>query len=193
MDRLRVIGRMKESYLPLREIRKHLAALDEGEIKHLADKAEGALAGLDAEDAAYDLQMPFAAASPPQASGFAFDPEVIHAEPDFAATEPPRRQRPRRDQLDPASEYIARVLGHPVHRQHEPAESSSTTRQRMPGALPDALSEEPAASFHSTAEAAAWRRIPIGGDAELLIREDAYHRRRDKIDWLIDWARKVLG
>ena len=47
---------------------------------------------------------------------------------------------------------------------------------------------------HATpAEPGAWRRIAIGDDAELLIREEAYHRRRDKVDWLIEWARKVLG
>jgi hypothetical protein len=59
----------------------------------------------------------------------------------------------------------------------------------------EALAEEPAPGYHqaTAAEPAAWRRIAIGDDAELLIREDAYHRRRDKIDWLIDWARKVLG
>jgi hypothetical protein len=38
----------------------------------------------------------------------------------------------------------------------------------------------------------AWRRVRISDDAELLIRDGAYRRRRDKIDWLVDWARKVL-
>jgi hypothetical protein len=39
----------------------------------------------------------------------------------------------------------------------------------------------------------AWRRVPLGDDAELLIRESAYRRRRDRVDWLVAWAKKVLG
>jgi hypothetical protein len=27
---------------------------------------------------------------------------------------------------------------------------------------------------------------------ELLVRDDIYRRRRDRVDWLIDWARKVV-
>ena len=37
-----------------------------------------------------------------------------------------------------------------------------------------------------------WRRIPIGDSAELVIADDLFRRRRDKVEWLIRWARKVL-
>jgi DNA-binding transcriptional MerR regulator len=37
-----------------------------------------------------------------------------------------------------------------------------------------------------------WRRIEVADGVELLVRDDLYHRRRDRIDWLIDWARKVV-
>lgn len=37
-----------------------------------------------------------------------------------------------------------------------------------------------------------WRRIEIADGVELLVREDIYHRRKDQIDWLTDWARKVV-
>ena len=109
-------------------------------------------------------------------------------------TGPAPERDPRPESLNPASAYIARVLGRPVQKHHERSDRL-TAQARPPGPAPDALTEEPAPSYHApaTAEPAAWRRIPIGDDAELLIREDAYHRRRDKIDWLIDWARKVLG
>jgi hypothetical protein len=43
------------------------------------------------------------------------------------------------------------------------------------------------------AEPEAWRRIALGDDAELLIRESAYRRRRELVDWLIAWARRVFG
>ena len=38
-----------------------------------------------------------------------------------------------------------------------------------------------------------WRRIPLGEDAELVISERAYTRHRERIEWLIRWARKVFG
>jgi hypothetical protein len=37
-----------------------------------------------------------------------------------------------------------------------------------------------------------WRRIEVADGVELLVRDDIYRRRRDRIDWLIDWARKVV-
>jgi DNA-binding transcriptional MerR regulator len=37
-----------------------------------------------------------------------------------------------------------------------------------------------------------WRRIEVADGVELLIREETYQRRKDRIDWLIDWARKVV-
>ena len=43
------------------------------------------------------------------------------------------------------------------------------------------------------ADRPAWKRIPLGDAAELLIESDAYERRKDKVDWLVDWARKVLS
>ena len=51
----------------------------------------------------------------------------------------------------------------------------------------------PALSPAADSAATSWRRIPLGDDAELLIRDDTYQRKRDRIDWLVGWARKVLG
>lgn len=38
-----------------------------------------------------------------------------------------------------------------------------------------------------------WRRVPLGEDAELVISERAYTRHRERIEWLIRWARKVFA
>jgi DNA-binding transcriptional MerR regulator len=38
LDRLRLIGQMKNEFLPLREIRRRLVNLDEGEIRRLAEE-----------------------------------------------------------------------------------------------------------------------------------------------------------
>ncbi len=48
-------------------------------------------------------------------------------------------------------------------------------------------------SARSPEDAGAWRRVPLGADAELLIRDETYQRRRDRVEWLVAWARKVLG
>ena len=37
-----------------------------------------------------------------------------------------------------------------------------------------------------------WRRISIGDSAELVIADDLFRRKREKVEWLIRWARKVI-
>ncbi len=38
-----------------------------------------------------------------------------------------------------------------------------------------------------------WLRLPLGDGAELLVRGDAYARLRDRVDWLVAWARRVFA
>jgi hypothetical protein len=40
---------------------------------------------------------------------------------------------------------------------------------------------------------ALWHRIALGDEAELVISDRVYDRHRDRIDWLVRWARKVFG
>ncbi|HEU0113495.1 MAG TPA: MerR family transcriptional regulator [Thermomicrobiales bacterium] len=47
---------------------------------------------------------------------------------------------------------------------------------------------EPTASV----EAETWHRFKLGDEAELLIRSSLLRRRRDRVEWLVDWARKVF-
>ena len=51
---------------------------------------------------------------------------------------------------------------------------------------------QPAAS-KPPAAGATWRRVPIADEAELLIEESAYHRRREQIDSLVAWAKRILN
>ncbi len=44
----------------------------------------------------------------------------------------------------------------------------------------------------SRSEGEIWRKIEVSDGVELLVRDDLYRRRRDRVDWLIDWARKVV-
>ncbi len=42
------------------------------------------------------------------------------------------------------------------------------------------------------AEDERWRRIVVADGVEILVREEIYRRRKDRIDWLTDWAKKVV-
>lgn len=131
--RLRAISLLKERFLPLREIRRELAGLDDAAIDHLISELD---------DRADDNRPPIAAA-----------PMTTH---------------------DPAFDYIESALVRsPVNRRALREERTLTRAER-----PE--------------QDERWRRIEIADGVELLIREDLYRRRRDYIDWLADWAEKVV-
>ena len=48
-------------------------------------------------------------------------------------------------------------------------------------------------SPRQTQEPSLWHRIPLGDEAELVISDRVYDRHRDRIDWLVRWARKVFS
>lgn len=45
---------------------------------------------------------------------------------------------------------------------------------------------------HPREQGEIWRRIEVADGVELLVREEIYARRKDQLDWLTDWARKVV-
>ena len=143
LDRLRLIGQLKNNFLPLKEIRRQLSNLDEVEIHRLAEKT------------------------------------VIVAEADRLPTMPAplpdqrRRHLELREEPSAAVDYIANVL----------QRSGSEPLPRQPMRAPRPVEAAPGS----------WKRIRLGDEAELLIESDAYERRKDKVDWLVEWARKVLS
>jgi DNA-binding transcriptional MerR regulator len=160
LDRLRLIDRLKASYLPLKEIRRRLSTLDDGEVRHL----------LESENTASPPMMRAAPASPP----------------------------------DSASNYIARLLNTP-QSQPQPGRSVQAPAPAAPPPMNQTFDEDetivfalppvPATRPSAAAEpdTTSWRRISLSDDAELLIRDDTYQRKRDRVEWLIDWARKVFS
>lgn len=174
LDRLRLIGRLKDAFLPLKEIRRQLSQLDDQTVRRIAEEEP-----LAEEDAVMPMMAP-----PPTPSAaaahFIYGHEDIRS--DDAAGQP-----------SSASEYIAKILHRTSGR---PATNPSKFRAQTPTPAPVA----PHASGHDfTPEALSghvehgiWRRIAIGDDAELLVREEAYQRRKDKIDWLVSWAKRVI-
>ncbi len=156
LDRLLVIGAMKERYLPLREIRRSLDAMSMRDIRETAGLVRQQTATTTG-DTRPDLQE--AVASSPMAQA---PPEP----------EPPAARKASRERSS-AADYIADVLD----------------RDRSPRG--HAIRIPPPAAPSDPSETT-WRRVPITDGAELLIEETIYERRREQIESLVAWAKRIL-
>ncbi len=150
LNRLRVIGLLKDRYLPLKEIRKALSGLDDEQVDRMITDLDGA----DALDESNALQ----------------DQTVVMSELAAAPAHSSETPAPKYDALS----YIEFAL-----EQGRPGRDWARRSIREERAMP-------------SAEAETWRKIEVADGIELLVRNDLYRRRRDRIDWLIDWARKVV-
>lgn len=170
LDRLRLIARLKEAYLPLKEIRRQLAGLDDDAVRHLLE-----------QDVADAPSAPTPERAP--SSARAYLDQVLGA---------PARSRAR----------SARRINESRPRAWPDAPSDADEDRSVPMApLQDEPSPWPAPALSSIpdpdvpdrdAEPEPWRRVRLGDDAELLIRESSYRQRQDRVDWLIRWARRVF-
>jgi len=155
LDRLRLIGLLKDSFLPLKEIRRRLTGLDDEAVR-------SALAELEHQDDDID---PF----------FSGVMEPDHRYPMSQPTTERRHRLAEQAPSDSATDYISRVLG-----QNRPV---------APGMLPrPVVPPQPAPS-----EADIWRRISLGDDAELLITDELFQRRKERVEALVAWAKRVLS
>jgi hypothetical protein len=93
--------------------------------------------------------------------------------------------------IDSAADYVARALGQPPLASSSTPEPASPTPLQM-GHLSFHAYEPVEKMMVDPEQGDSWRRIQLGDDAELLIREEAYQRNRDRIEWLTDWAKKVF-
>ncbi len=170
LDRLRLIARMKEAYLPLKEIRRQLAGLDDAAVRHLLE-----------QDVADARSAPTPERAP--SSARAYLDQVLGA-PARGRTGSVRRidePRPRAwPSVLPDADEDRSVPMAPL--QDEPSPWPAPALSSIPD--PDVPDRD--------AEPEPWRRVRLGDDAELLIRESAYRQRQDRIDWLIRWARRVF-
>ena len=172
LDRLRLIQRLKEAYLPLKEIRRRLSGLSDEEVRSLlaADKNRSATA------------------TSPQ-SEMLYDESLAGARDYLALLESPEQYRtePMALQFAAAAAPVEAALADSDFRP-EPA------RSRGPRAAGTAASMSPQGDEPMASPGTAlWRRIPLGDEAELVISDRAYGRHRDRIDWLVRWARKVFS
>lgn len=170
LDRLRLILRLKAAYLPLREIRRFLT-------------------GMDDEDVRRELAAGDAAGGPFQR----FEEEL------------PLPERPSLDRgvAESAASYLDRVMAQPAPlstpRPPRSAVPPSGTRpvRAAPGrpsgdVAPEALSPTETDDVLAEVAPERWVRIRVSDDVELLVRGEAMARLRDKVAWLVRWARTVF-
>jgi len=166
-DRLRLIGRLKTAYLPLREIRRRLTALDDDEVQQLLAEEDDDPPVAEASSPAYPPEEPIDSAA-------SYVSRLLRRQPRQSAPVP---------QPPPAAGMLTRSLEEPARAPTAPPLMRGSTEFFPDTAYRDRDAEP---------DLSPWRRIRLGDDAELLIREEAYDRNRARIDWLIGWARKVF-
>ena len=173
LDRLRLIQRLKEAYLPLKEIRRRLSGLSDDEVRTIL--ADG------------DTR---AAAVTPSTSEKLYDESLSGARDYLALLESrePYRTEPMALQFPAAAAPVAAALEGEAFRP-EPPRSRSPRAAAFVRAERVPETEEPRA----TSGTGLWRRIPLGDEAELVISDRVYERHHDRIDWLVRWARKVFN
>ena len=191
LDRLRLIARLKAAYLPLKEIRRRLAGLDDEEVRRLLESSTAAPPETDSASAYLDRVLvprhQRAESPPPPAAPHL--PAPLHVQGIDDAPLLPA------DELAAGTPRFAAMADpfRPVPPPSEPTAPAPILGRAYPASLPADPEPDEAADPVPGAHHEAWRRISLGDDAELLIRESAYCRRHDRIDWLVRWARKVFG
>ena len=150
LDRLRLISRLKDAYLPLKEIRRQLTGLDDAAVRAALTDGSSGTGG----------------SGPAQA--------------ETAAT----------SDRSTARDYLDAVLA-PATLREDAATYQVRERSRGPAPPAKPALAPPLAPDMTATES--WRRVRLTDDAELLIRDGAYRKHRDRIEWLIGWARRVLN
>lgn len=196
LDRLRLIARLKDDFLPLKEIRRRLAGLDDADVRRvLATDGPDPAAATPVDDAAAYLDR---IQGPPSGRSSPARPPPTPPPARFAEASAPRFKirgqlgGPESAAVDPATSRasFAAAEDDPPGPALGAPPSSPVLGRAEPTTFP--FADAPTAGGPDPAPAT-WRRVPLGDDAELLIRESAYARRRDRVEWLIAWARKVFG
>jgi DNA-binding transcriptional MerR regulator len=172
LDRLRLIQRLKEAYLPLKEIRRRLSGLNDEEVRSLL---------------AIDENRTALVASPP--SGTPYDESLAGARDYLALLESREQYRTEPMALQfPAAAARVEADQDGSDFMSEPARSRVA---REPGPVISRLPQRDESVV--SPGTGLWHRIPLGDEAELVISDRVYDRHRDRIDWLVRWARKVFG
>jgi DNA-binding transcriptional MerR regulator len=161
LDRLRLIARLKDAYLPLKEIRRQLSGIDDEAVRAALEEVS-------------ESPEPLAGPLPSPLLG---------------------QRAAQQDERGSARAYLDKLLKprlreEPARYLREPNVPAAPRQAPLAGSLEEVPA--PASPPQDEAGDAVWRRVRLTDDAELLIRDTAYRRHAGKIEWLIDWARRVF-
>lgn len=172
LDRLRLIQRLKAAYLPLKEIRRRLAGLSDEDVRELLAAEEERMPTTLEESATYDASL-------------------AGAREYLALLEPRARYHTEPMDLLPPSPPQSAATPEVMESRFEIAPTAA--RSQGPRAVGVAHARrQPEPDPAETVAGGLWHRIPLGDEAELVISDRVYARHRDRVDWLVRWARKVF-
>lgn len=181
LDRLLLIGALKDRYLPLREIRRQLQDMDADEVRAAVESLHHPKDGACRGPVGSRVASAFASTAPPDdpgtrpagapSSALSYIDGLLREEPGEHARGL-KRGRPRRSPLDRQDPHRSGEIRFP-----------GAEEIRTPDMFP--LPADPGERR--------WRRLAITPEAELTIEDELYHRRRDQIDALIAHIRRVLA
>jgi DNA-binding transcriptional MerR regulator len=211
--RLRLIGRMKDAYLPLKEIRRRLEGTPDEAVEGL----------LEADDAALFDPATWRRAAPPDDAGSTLryiDRALARqatrtlresAPIPFRAVEAPAPEaaaEAREDLEAAAADGADGWPGVPAGDRRPPTPLPVGGRSVRPAVLgrapgkgtgigpapvvPAVAPRGGRGASAAVAEPERWRRISLGPGADLLVSEDLYERLRSRVDWLVRQARRVF-
>lgn len=201
-DRLRLILRLKDDYLPLREIRRVLTGLDDDAVRRRLEE-------IDASEPVASSPLPAPAVGQTDLGAMRFRGKRLEGERSGGVRE-------SSGPGDSAADYLARLgaptaPASPVRSGSVPAAPTPQPAApdgdyagyTLPGArfgLGQAVPAEPfpppappgVGEADADPAAESWMRLSVSDDVELLIRSGAYHRLRDRVEWLLGWARAIF-
>jgi DNA-binding transcriptional MerR regulator len=172
LDRLLLIQRLKEAYLPLKEIRRRLSGLSDEEVRSLLAPDDNR-----------------AVPATPPTSGVLYDESLAGARDYLALLESHEQYRTEPMALQfPAAAAPLEAAPDGSVLMPEPARRRGPRTASLSASMPPRRDESVASPGTGL-----WHRIALGDEAELVISDRVYDRHRDRIDWLVRWARKVFG
>jgi DNA-binding transcriptional MerR regulator len=172
LDRLRLIQRLKNAYLPLKEIRRRLSGLSDDEVRSVLAPNVHRTAPVTSPTS----EPPFDESLASARDYLALLESREHYRTEPMALQFPAAAAPLEAALD-GSDFMPEPARNRVPRAADAPASMSIRR--------DGSATSPSTGL--------WHRIALGDEAELVISDWVYGRHRDRIDWLVRWARKVFG